>query len=109
MPSEPQAFPNFKDCTRISFEMSQGQKLTGTFSLTVASGASTWASTCHLWSQLHKSCILHWFSKQSAIMLASVFEQNMGPKGWWNADVAFGLQLFERDFAIGHIPCGVTL
>jgi hypothetical protein len=26
MPSKPQAFPNFKDC--ISFEMSQGQKLT---------------------------------------------------------------------------------
>jgi hypothetical protein len=54
MISKPQAFPNFKDF--ISFETSQSR--------TVVSRASTWASTCHLWSQSHKSRTLNWFSKQ---------------------------------------------
>jgi hypothetical protein len=37
MPLKPQAFPYFKDC--ISFETTQGQKLTGMSSSTVASRA----------------------------------------------------------------------
>jgi hypothetical protein len=31
-------------------------------------GFHAWASTCHLWSQSHKSCDLNWFCMQSAIM-----------------------------------------
>jgi hypothetical protein len=38
MPSKPPAFPNFKDC--ISFKTSQGRKLTGMSSSTVARRAS---------------------------------------------------------------------
>jgi hypothetical protein len=47
MPSKAQAFPNFTE--RITFETSQGRKLTGAYSSTVAGRASTWASTCRLW------------------------------------------------------------
>jgi hypothetical protein len=50
MPSKPQAFLNFKDC--IYSETSEGRKLTGVSSSTVASGASSWASTCRLWLQV---------------------------------------------------------
>jgi hypothetical protein len=70
MPSKPQTFPNFKDY--ISFESSQGRKLTGMSSSTVASRASTWAFTCRLWWQAHKSCVLNRFSKQSVIMLGVI-------------------------------------
>jgi hypothetical protein len=88
MPSKPQAFPNFKDC--ISFETSQGQKLMGTSSLTVASRALTWAPHV-VCGHSHTNCML-WtiFSKQSAFMLALSVGKIMGLKEPWIAD---GIQL----------------
>jgi hypothetical protein len=85
MLSKPQTFLNLKDC--ISFETSQGRKLTGMPSATVASRIANLASTCLLWSHtshdlrtsLRSSLRLRWLYQLVNIWGLRENEMQMAP------------------------------
>jgi hypothetical protein len=105
MPSNPQAFLNFK--VFINFYRSHGHIISRGLLSTASSRAWTLASTRHSWFSSHKSCGENWFSKQSAIALVFSSIRNCRPEEPWLAVGAPGSLLLMRNFAMGHIPWGV--
>jgi hypothetical protein len=90
MLSEPQTFPNLKDCT--SFESLQGRKLTGAFSSMVRGRAP------HVCGQTEKSYAPNWFL--SSLLCNWLHQVN----NMW------GLREHEIQMVpLVHTNCGVTL
>jgi hypothetical protein len=106
MPSIPHDLLNFREL--ISFCNSHGLILSGGLLSTASSRVWTLVSTRPSWFSLHRSWCVNWFSKQSAIALASSDGWNLSPEGPWMAVGALGPSLFRRGFAMGQIAWGVN-
>jgi hypothetical protein len=68
----------------------------------------TLVSTSRLRFSSHKSCSVHWISKQSAIVLVFSVGWYWRLKWLWIAVGNFGPSIFMRKFTVDHIARGVT-